>query len=303
MSDQAGRLRDRRGRLTAVQGGRPDADDAPHPVSFHRPARRTIAVASGKGGVGKTNIAANLAIALARRGRRILLLDGDVSLANVDLLMGVIPRYNLQHVLAGEKTLEEIVVETYGGIRLVPAASGVEELANLDDFRRELLLRSLSRLDDAIDLILIDTGSGIARNVTSLLRAADDTLIVTTPEPTAFSDAYALIKVLAAQGVSTPPKVVVNMATCAEEAGQVYGRIRKVAEQFLQVTPEDWGFVYLDQAVGRAVLNQEPFLLSAPNSLAARGIDQLAQRVLTGDPEPGEGLTGWLERLKQEQAG
>jgi len=303
MSDPNERPPDTRPRLRAVEGGRSQDAPAPHPVSFHRPSRRTIAILSGKGGVGKTNLAANLAIALARRGRRILLVDGDLSLANVDLLMGVIPRFTMEHVLSGEKTLEEIVVESYAGIRLIPAASGVQELANLDDFRRECLFRSLSRLDENVDLILIDAGSGIARNVTSLALAADDALIVTTPEPTAFSDAYAAVKVLAASGAARPPKIVVNMARSAEEAREIHARIRKVSEQFLDLSPEDWGFVYEDPAVAKAVRNQEPFLLSAPQSPAARSIDQLARRVLENGPEPHEGMTGWFRRLGEVKAG
>ncbi len=303
MSDSTEKPPEPTGRLRSVPGGRPAEGIPSHPAAFRRPSRRTIAVLSGKGGVGKTNIAANLAIALARRGRRILLVDGDVSLANIDLLMGVIPRFTLEHVLSGEKTLEEIVVDSYAGIRLVPAASGVQELANLDDFRRECLFRSLSRLDENIDLILIDAGSGIARNVTSLALAADEILIVTTPEPTAFSDAYAAIKVLAQSGKTHPPNIVVNMARSAEEAHQVQSRIRKVSEQFLDLSPVDWGFVYEDPAVARSVRNQEPFLLSAPQSPASRSIDLLARRVLENEPEPQEGMTGWFKRLGEVKAG
>ena len=297
MSEPTSSSPDRRRGFAVVRGGVPEALERELP-RLRRSERRTMAIVSGKGGTGKTNIAANLAIALARRGKRILLVDGDMSLANLDLLMGVMPRFNLQHVLTGEKTLEEIVVETYAGIKLIPAASGVEELADLDDFRRECLVRSLSRLDDKIDLILIDCGSGIARNVTRLARAADEILIVTTPEPTAFSDAYAFIKILASHDGSPIPKVLVNMATCADQAAVVFTRVRKVSEQFLALSPEDYGFIYQDPAVGRAVMNQEPFLLAAPHSLAARSLDRLAQRVLKDDPEPGHGLTGWLDRLK-----
>lgn len=287
---------DGRPTLGLIRGSRPEAE-VERATRYRRSLRRTMVVAGGKGGTGKTNITANLALALARRGRRLLLVDGDLALANLDLLMGVTPRWNLEHVLTGEKTLDEIVLDTYEGIRLIPGASGVEELADLDDFRRECLIRSLSRFDDEVDLILIDAGPGVARNVTRLAQAADDVIVVTTPEPTAFSDAYAFIKILAAHTPHPIPKVLVNMATCAEEAEEVHTRIRRVSERFLGFTPEDWGFIYQDAAVGRAVLNQEPFLLAAPRCLASRSIEGLAQRVLRDEPEPGTGLAGWFDRM------
>lgn len=300
MSLPHGNRPDSRPTLSVIHGTRKPEARAAAPRA-RRSLRRTMVIASGKGGTGKTNIAANLAVALARRGRRLLLVDGDLSMASLDLLLGVTPHHNLAHVLTGEKTLEEIVLDTYDGIRLIPAASGVEELADLDDFRRECLIRSLSRFDDEVDLILIDAGPGVARNVTRLARAADDVVLVTTPEPAAYSDAYAFIKILASQSASPIPKVLVNMATCAEEARDVQTRVRRVSEQFLGVTPEDWGFVYLDAAVGRAVQNQEPFLLASPRCLAARSIEELAQRVLRDEPEPGTGLTGWLDRMEEQR--
>jgi flagellar biosynthesis protein FlhG len=275
-----------------------------HPVLLRRPQCRSLAVTSGKGGVGKTNVTANLAIALARRNRRVLLVDGDLSLANLDLLLGVMPRHNLEQVISGERRIEDVIVPTYDNIRLLPAASGVEDLANLDDYRRECFLRSLSKVDGDTDLILIDTGSGIARNVTSLALAADEILVITTPEPTAVSQAYAMIRVLSTYRKTPPLKVLVNMAASAAEAAQVYQRICKVAEQFLGATPESWGFITEDPAVRRAVVNQEPFLLSSPQSAASVAIERLAQRVLELDPEPlktlpRHTLNDWLDRLKQ----
>jgi flagellar biosynthesis protein FlhG len=263
-----------------------------HPAALNRPACRSLAITSGKGGVGKTNVAANLAIALARMDRRILLVDGDLSLANLDLLLGVMPQFTVEQVISGTRDLSEVIVTTYRNVRLLPAASGVEEIANLDDFRRECFLRSLSHLDAETDLIVIDTGSGLSRNVTSLALAADEILVVTTPEPTAVSQAYAMIKVLATYRQTPPLKILVNMASSPSEAAAVYGRICKVAEQFLKSAPESWGYIEEDPAVRRAVRNQEPFLLSAPASPAALAVERLAQCVLQMEPEPRKSLPG-----------
>jgi flagellar biosynthesis protein FlhG len=302
----AGKLQSRRnmnGRMKSVDGGKPRSETAGHPVSLSRPTCRSLAITSGKGGVGKTNVAANLALALARHNRRILLVDGDMSLANLDLLMGVLPQWNVQHVISGEKTIGEIIVPTYNNVRLVPAASGSDSLANLDDFRRECFLRSLSTIDGEIDLILIDTGSGIAKSVTGLALAADDIVVVTTPEPTSVSQAYAMMKVLSTHREPRGLKVLVNMAESAAQAAHVYSRICAVAEQFLTFAPENWGFIEYDPAVRKAVMNQEPFFLASPGCPAAAGIESLAQRVLEIEPEPRDSLDGWIERLKHAQAG
>src|SRR5262249_12804916 len=179
------------GALKLVRQGEPVPQPlaGDHPVRWSRPSVRTIAIASGKGGVGKSNLAANLAVALGSLGARVLLLDADFAQANLDLLLGVHPRFDLQHVLSGEKAIEEIVVPGPPGVKLVPASSGAPELAELDDYRREFLLRSIGLLDDEIDLVIIDTATGVSNQVTSFCRSADDVVVVSTPEMPAFSDA------------------------------------------------------------------------------------------------------------------
>lgn len=309
MSDQADKLR----RLKLIHGagpaegaenagvrrtpGRsPRADRVPP-----RPAARSIAVTSGKGGVGKTSVATNLALALARHGLKVLLVDGDLSLANVDLLLGVIPQKNLGDVVLGQASIEEVVLETAEGVRLLPAGSGVEELADLDDFRRERLLREMTRLETGIDLILLDTGSGIGRQTIHLARAADQVLLVTTPEPTAFADAYATLKVLSRGRLRGRPGLVVNMVATPEEGRDIERRIRVVAERFLRMRPEYFGHVCRDESVGLAVRRQEPFLRAFPNSPAARCIESLASRILR-EPPPPESLEAGPEGYFQKVA-
>ncbi len=275
--------------LTGPRARVPSSNALGRPQGGRRPAVRSIAVTSGKGGVGKTSVATNLALAFARRGRRVLLIDGDLSLANVDLLFGMVPTRNLGDVVLGQAGIEDVILDTAEGVRLLPAASGVEELADLDDFRREKLLRELSRLETDTDLIVLDTGSGIGRQSVHLARAASQVLIVTTPEPTAFSDAYAMLKVLSRGRLSCTPGLLVNMASSATEARDTERRIRLVSERFLGVRPDYLGHVLLDSAVGAAVRRQEPLMKIYPKSPAATCIDNLAGRLLEWPlaPEPG----------------
>lgn len=285
-------------KLVGRRRRRSDAEPSDHPVNLPRPTVRTIAVASGKGGVGKSSLVANVAVALGQRGARVLLVDADLSQANLDLLLGLTPRYDLQHVLRGEKTLADIVVQGPAGVRLVPASSGVPEFAELDDFRRESLLRGLSTLEENADLILMDIGSGVSRQVMSFCLAADEVAVVTTHELPAFSDAYALIKLLAQNGLQRAPHLVVNMADNAEEAEETAHRIGVVSRRFLSLELDSWGFVPYDPAVPRAVRRQEPVVLASPQSPAARAYRDLAARLFDGGPAGDR--VGW-EPTQQER--
>jgi flagellar biosynthesis protein FlhG len=259
---------------------------AEHPSAWHRPGVRTLVIASGKGGVGKSNLSANLAVALGERGARVLLVDADLAQASLDLLLGLHPRFDLQHVLSGEKSMEDIRVEGPRGVTLIPASSGVPDLAELDDYRRECLLRSLGNVDRDVDVILIDVASGVSRQVTAFCLSGDEVLIVTTPEMPAFSDAYGLIKLLSQQGLTRPLRLLVNLATTPEEAEETAHRIRLVSRRFLSLEIESWGYVPYDPAVGRAVRLQEPVVSAFPHSPAAIAYRALAERVWEpSDPE------------------
>jgi flagellar biosynthesis protein FlhG len=292
---KAGSLKVLPGRAPSAPAELPGED---HPARWNRPGARTIVIASGKGGVGKSNVAANLAISLGERGAKVLLLDADLAQASLDLLLGLHPRFDLQHVLKGERTLEEIVVEGPQGVKLIPASSGVSELAELDDYRRECLLRGLGQLDHDADLILIDTASGVSRQVTSFCQSADDVLVVTTPELPAFSDAYSLIKLLKQQGLTRAPHLLVNMASSAEEAEETAHRIRLVARRFLSLEIESWGYVPFDPAVGRSVRLQEPIVTAFPTAPAAVAYRALAERLW--DPEPEDPTAQRSARLSQK---
>jgi flagellar biosynthesis protein FlhG len=250
-----------------------------------RPRRKVLAVTSGKGGVGKTNIVTNLAIALARQGARVLVLDGDLGLANVDLLLGIAPQYDLQDAILGDRRIEDIVLEGPDGIRVIPASSGVEELANLDEYRTECLLRSLASIEQDVDLILIDAPSGIGTHAVTLSQAADEIIVVTTPEPTSFSDAYAMIKVLSQRPLKSTPALLVNQANSENEALEVAKRVQSVAKRFLNLEVPYLGFVLADESVPKSVVRQEPFLSTYPYSPASSCILRLARRVLGQHPD------------------
>jgi flagellar biosynthesis protein FlhG len=251
-----------------------------------RPTVRTIAVTSGKGGVGKSTVVANLALELGRLGARVLLFDGDLAQANLDLLLGVSGRWDLSHVLRGEKTLDQVAIAVAPTVRLVPATSGDRELADLDDFRREGLYRELSLLAGDVDLVLIDTASGASRLTSSFARAASELVVVTSPEPTSYSDAYGLLKVLVAQGLEGTPGVLVNRAGSLDEAEEVAHNLASLTRRFLSRNVESLGAVPDDPAVGRAVRRQEPVVNSDPKSPAALALRALAGRLWTDPDDP-----------------
>lgn len=266
------------------------------------PAIQAIAVASGKGGVGKTNVVANLALALQRRGKRVIVVDADLGLANLDTLLGLHPRATLRHVLRGECAIREALVGGPGGIQIVPAASGFEELTQLTQAQRLVILDQVDSLDGAFDVLLIDTGAGISSNVLFFATAAQETLVVLTPEPTALTDAYALIKILATRYAEHNFTVLVNMARSEWEGRKAFMQLTRVTERFLQVSLRYAGSVPYDPEVPEAVRRQQPVLDLAPASPASRAFEQLAERVLgtPAAPRPKGGLQFFFRRLLAE---
>jgi flagellar biosynthesis protein FlhG len=247
-----------------------------------------VAITGGKGGVGKSHFAANVAVALGARGARVLLVDAELQQASLDLLLGVHPRWDLQHWLSGERTLDQIVIDGPRGVQLVPAGAGSPELAELDDYRRECLLRGLGQLENDVDLILIDVPAGLSVTGTAIARAADDVIVLTTPEMPAFADAYALIKVLHQRGLTRAPHLVVSMAGSAEEAEETAHRIRLVTRRFLRIDLDALGSVPFDPAISRAARLQEPAVLAFPNAPATLAYQAIAERLWDGhviDPE------------------
>jgi flagellar biosynthesis protein FlhG len=248
----------------------------------------TLAVTSGKGGVGKTNVVANLAVAMARTGRRVTVLDADFGLANLDVLLGLSPPYTIEHVFRGNRTLSEIAVAGPAGIRVIPATSGVPDLARLDARRRAKIARGIEELRQDCDLLLIDTAAGIAENVSSMLLAADRVMVVTSPDPTALVDAYAVLKVLAHRDPHKDVGLLVNGAD-ADEAARIHAQIQSACRHFLGRSVALEGHVVHDPALEEAVRQQRAMVESHPLAPASRCFEQLAGRLgtsLTTRPGP-----------------
>lgn len=259
---------------------------------------RIIAISSGKGGVGKTNISINLAIAYAQTGKKVVVMDADLGLANVNVVLGIIPKYNLYHLIRRQKKMSEIIMETDYGISIVAGASGFSKIANLSDDEREHFIEELSSLSDA-DVIIIDTSAGVSNNVLGFIAAADDVIIVTTPEPTAITDAYGIIKIIATEieNIELGLKLIVNRVKSVTEGKKVAERVINIAGQFLNLKVDYLGYVYDDQGVGTSVLHQKPFLITEPNGKAAICIKHIVGRLDKVEYREGSGIGGFLRRL------
>jgi flagellar biosynthesis protein FlhG len=252
---------------------------------------RVMAVTSGKGGVGKTNIVANLGYALTKMGKRVLIFDADLGLGNLDVLLGIAPRYNLAHVINGDKSLEEIVISGPGDLQILPASSGVQALTRLSHEQQFRILKHLNRLIEGYDIFLIDTAAGISTNVLYFVASAQEIIVVVTPEPTAITDAYALMKVLSIKYHERHFKLIVNAANSVNEADETYRQLSMVSSRFLDIQMEYLGKVLLDDNVKRGVRCQTMVSEFAPISRASRNFAVLA-RGLDASAPPRPAVSG-----------
>ena len=266
--------------MTATHGTKPAAPAGTSP--------RVICVTSGKGGVGKTNLTANLAHAFAASGQRVLILDADLNLANIDVLLGITPKYNLHHVFLGEKTLREVMVKGPGGIHILPGSSGILELARLSESERLYFLTEMEELGAETDILLIDTAAGINDNVIYFNLAAQERIVLLTPEPTSLTDAYALIKVLSSRHEVRKFKIVVNMAADESEARNVFKQLSAVCDRFLDTLSLDFlGHIPYDKSLVTAVRGQRLVLEAAPAASSSAMFRHIAGILLDRPPEHG----------------
>ena len=245
---------------------------------------RIISITSGKGGVGKSNIVVNVGFVLSRLGKKVLILDADLGLGNLDVLLGLTPKYNLSHAVLGTRSISEIALKGPGNTMILPASSGVQELAQLTDEQRANFLTSIDSVMDDVDVLLIDTGAGISSNVMYFNSNAREILVVVTPEPTSITDAYALMKVLSLNYSQSRFKLVVNFAKNSREAEDVYQQIKLVADRFLNITIEYVGFVLVDQQVKEGVRRQKIVAQMKPDSAASRCFVSVAKTLLNTSP-------------------
>lgn len=248
-------------------------------AKFPKNNLRAIAITGGKGGVGKTNVAVNVSLALTALGRSVMLLDADMALANADMLLGLSPEYHIGHFLSGEKELNEIIVSTPTGLKLIPGSSGIERLANLSRPQHYKIFSKLQALEQELDFLIIDTPAGISNNVVNMLSAASEIVIVTEPEPTAMLDAYATIKLINRYMPAKPTWVVVNKANGLGRAEEAFNQLNTVVKRFLNHSLEFLGSIPLDLQLGEAVRQQCPIIEYAPDVPASRSLRLIAKHL------------------------
>lgn len=243
-------------------------------------APRVLAIASGKGGVGKTNVAVNLGISLSEMGRRVVLMDADLGLANVDILLGLHPKFNLSHLLNGERNLSEIMVEGPSGLRIVPASSGLQHMSDLSNGEQAAVIRAFSEIDEDTDVLLVDTAAGISSSVVNFARACQEVVLIVCDEPTSITDAYAFIKLLNRDYGVYRFQILTNMVQDARQGQALFYKLNKVTDHYLDVTLNHLGIIPFDEFLRKAVQRQSPVTLSYPQSKSSQAFRQLSKRVV-----------------------
>jgi flagellar biosynthesis protein FlhG len=300
MEDQAEKLREIMRQKNAASALGEGAGKVQAAREYREGKPRIITITSGKGGVGKTNLSVNMALAFARMGKKVVVMDADLGLANVNVILNMIPKYSLYHVIKKQKTIREILVETEYGISIVAGASGFSQIANMNDKERQEFINELDTLSDA-DIIIIDTSAGVSSNVLDFIAAADDAVIVTTTEPTAITDAYGIIKIIATEyeNLNMGLKLVVNKAKGAADAKKVADRMTNIAGQFLNIKIDYLGFIYEDPTVSHAVIKQRPFMVTDPKCKASICVQHLVERMdrNKADAKESGGFNAMLRRF------
>ena len=259
------------------------ASDQTHAAARSRTARavQVIAVTSGKGGVGKTNVSSNIAIAVARKKRDVLLLDADLGLANVDVLLGLQPKYNLSDVIAGRTSIDETIVYGPGGVRIVPAASGDRQMIDLSHGEQAAVIRAFAALCQQPDVLIVDTAAGISSSVVQFVRAAHQVLVVVCDEPASLTDAYAIVKILSTEYGVRRFQIVTNMTRSAAEGRALFQKIVRVADRYLDVVLHHLGNVPYDAKLRKAVQQQRAVVEMDPECWSGRAFRQIAEQVVS----------------------
>ncbi|MFC5448358.1 MinD/ParA family protein [Paenibacillus aestuarii] len=262
---------------------------------------RIITVTSGKGGVGKSNFTLNFALSLQALGYKVIVFDADIGLANIDVLMGISSQHNLYHLLKKEKSIWEIIQKGSNGIEFIAGGSGFTDLVQLSDDEMNYFVEQVTQLHGYADYIIFDTGAGLSKETLNFILAAEETIVVTTPEPTSITDAYAIIKMISSMGHPVNFKLVINRVTDAKEGKQTADKISLVAKQFLDLDIPSIGYLEDDQAVSKAVRKQIPFTIAFPNSIAAKSVRLIAENYVKGikpsDAAGRSGIKGFLNKM------
>ena len=265
---------------------------------------RVIAVTSGKGGVGKSSVSINLAIQFTKMGKKVIILDADFGLANIEVMFGVIPQYNLSDMMFKGKELKDIIMDGPEGVKFISGGSGIARLVNLDKEQVKRLVSKLSDLENMADVIIIDTGAGISPSVMEFLVASPETILVTTPEPTSITDSYALLKALAMhenfRKGETNIKMIANRVNSESEARNLYEKLNMVVTKFLNINIQYLGCVPQDNNIVKAVMRQQPVSLIYPNAVSTKHFEDIASRIIAGEmdvPVYRRGIRGYLKSV------
>ncbi len=293
MADQAERLREL-SRTAFIAEESHSKNDA-------KPLSHVIAITSGKGGVGKSSFTVNLALALANYGKKVLIIDADLGMANIDVIMGCISSYSLLDIITGSRSLEEVIVTGPRNVKFLPGGSGIKALAELSKLELQRVINQIVQYEAFADYILFDTGAGMGSNVMGCVMAADDVILVTTPEPTSLTDAYALIKAYSNNSGGAPLRLVVNRAGDVKESTIVTEKLRRVTSKFLDMEVEPLGYIFEDASVSHSIRSQNPLMLQSPDSAAARCIDAIAHKLVFGSAKIEKtGITGFFKKFFQQ---
>lgn len=288
-ADQADTLRSLSDRL----------NDSPQMNAGGNNAARVLSITSGKGGVGKTAVVSNVAVAMGKMGKKVLIIDADLGLANIDVVFGLAPRYNLNHYFSGQQSLESILVDGPAGIQILPAGSGVQQFTHLDANHKIRFLDDLETLPGDYDVVLIDTEAGISENVTYFNQAAQDILVVTTPEPTAITDAYALMKLLSSKYHEKRFNLIVNSVRHSDEALDVYRKLTMVSNRYLDISIDFMGGIPFDRKMYESVRRQKVMVEMYPGHKVSLAFETLASNLLSqpGDKQPKGSLQFFWKKL------
>lgn len=259
---------------------------------------KVFCISSGKGGVGKSNFALNLGIELDNRGKKVVIIDADIGLANLEILLGIVSKYSLLDIIKRDMKLEEIITNGPGELKFISGGSGISELADIESDKLDKFISSISSLEKIADIILIDTGAGISQVVTSFAKIAHEMIIVTTTEPTAIADAYALIKVLTNKNINKKINIVINRADTEKEAKEIYSNLEAVSNKFLNTKLENLGYVLNDKNVAKAVKIRKPFITEMSSSKASKCIRKISSKILDQTQKTDGNLTGFISKFK-----
>lgn len=293
MNDQAEKLR------KLVKDSKTFKKKTPDQSNGVNKKTRIVAVTSGKGGVGKTNFTLNLAISLNNLGYKCIVFDADIGFANVDVISGIIPKYTIADVLENNMKMKDIMIEGPVGVKLISGGSGINEIMQLDLQKLEYLLNEFQSLEDESDFILIDTGAGLSKTVLSFVNAADEIIIITTPEPTSLTDAYAMIKALNMFNENVDLKIIVNRVENEKEADDVFKKLNKVSTKFLDIKVNKLGYIYDSRSVLEAVKKQVPFMLHNPTSSVSKKVNSIALKLIGEDEKENQsGMGSFISNLR-----